>query len=295
MPDDLAIVSYGDIEAVRSVNPPLTTVALQLRRLVRSPPVGSRPVFDRNRRGARRSRIASSSYEIVGAESSVVERFGLRVCDDSAMEVTAREFIERLAALPKPVRMGQVFALAKSAMDMSVREIETLLERDDHLAKVGAVSVMDFQARSSKTSPERRQALFDLYLRRHDRIDTWDLVDRSAIWVVGEHLRGKPRDVLYELARSDRPMERRTAIISTYSFIRRGELDDSYRIAEILIGDDADLVHKAVGWMLREAGKRDEARLLAFLDQHAASMPRVMVRYAIEKLEPALRRTYLAR
>jgi 3-methyladenine DNA glycosylase AlkD len=211
------------------------------------------------------------------------------------MEVTAREFIERLAALPRPVGMGHVFALAKACMDMSLHEIETLLEQDDHLAKVGAVSVMDFQARRRKTSPERRQGLFDLYLRRHDRIDTWDLVDRSAIWVVGEYLRDKPRDVLYGLARSERPMERRTAILSTFAFIRHGELDDSYRIAEMLIGDDEDLVHKAVGWMLREAGKRDEARLLAFLDQHAASMPRVMVRYAIEKLDPALRRRYRVR
>jgi 3-methyladenine DNA glycosylase AlkD len=211
------------------------------------------------------------------------------------MDVTAREFVERLAALPKPVGMGQVFALAKASMDMSPREIETLLEQDDHLAKVGAVSVMDLQARSLKTSPERRQALFDLYLRRHDRIDTWDLVDRSAIWVVGEYLRDKPRDVLYELALSNRPMERRTAILSTFAFIRHGDLDDTYRIAETLIGDDEDLVHKAVGWMLREAGKRDEARLLAFLDEYAAAMPRVMVRYSIEKLDPELRRRFSAR
>ena len=211
------------------------------------------------------------------------------------MEVTAGEFVERLAALPKPIRMGQVFALAKASMDMSPREIETLLEQDDHLAKVGAVSVMDYQARSRKTPPERRQALFDLYVRRHDRIDTWDLVDRSAIWVVGEYLRDKPRDILYELATSNRPMERRTAILSTFAFIRDGELDDSYRIAELLIGDEEDLVHKAVGWMLREAGKRDEARLLAILDQNAASMPRVMVRYAIEKLDPVRRRSYLVR
>ena len=220
---------------------------------------------------------------------------GIRFCDHPAMEVTAREFVERLAALPKPIGMGQVFALAKASMDMSPREIETLLEQDGHLARVGAVSVMDYQARSRKTPPERRQALFDLYVRRHDRIDTWDLVDRSAIWVVGEYLRDKPRDILYELAKSNRAMERRTAILSTFAFIRHGELDDSYRIAEMLIGDEEDLVHKAVGWMLREAGKRDEARLLAFLDQHAASMPRVMVRYAIEKLDPDLRRRYRAR
>src|SRR5215212_6593220 len=149
--------------------------------------------------------------------------------------------------------MGQVFALAKECMDMPLDEIEALLASPEHPARVGAVSVMDFQARSRKTSPEQKQALFDLYLRRHDLIDTWDLVDRSAIWVVGEHLRDKPRDVL----------------------------------------NDLDLVHKAVGWMLREAGKQDQPRLRAFLDAHAATMPRVMLRYSIEKLEPDVRRHYL--
>src|SRR6185503_3660279 len=119
-------------------------------------------------------------------------------------------------------------------------------------------------------------------------------VDRSAIWVVGEHLRDRPRDILDELARSDRPMERRTAILATFAFIRRGDLDDAYRIAGLLLADDEDLVHKAVGWMLREAGKQDEPRLLAFLDLHAASMPRVMLRYSIEKLEPAVAARYRA-
>jgi 3-methyladenine DNA glycosylase AlkD len=120
-------------------------------------------------------------------------------------------------------------------------------------------------------------------------------VDRSAIWVVGEYLVDRPRDVIYELARSVEPMRRRTAILSTYAFIRRGDLDDTYRIAELLVGDENELVQKAIGWMLREAGKRDEARLLAYLDAHRAVMPRVTVRYAIEKLEPAVRERYLER
>ncbi len=207
---------------------------------------------------------------------------------------TARGFLDRLDALGPRPGMGQVFALAKASIDMPLAEIETLLENPSHLARVGAVSVMDFQARSRKTSTERRQALFDLYLRRHDLIDTWDLVDRSAIWVVGEHLRDKPRDVLYELARSERPMERRTAILSTFAFIRHGDLDDAYRIAELLVDDRDELVQKAVGWMLREAGKRDEARLRAFLDRHAASMPRVMLRYSIEKLDREVAAGYRA-
>ena len=211
------------------------------------------------------------------------------------MAITAGQFIEQLEALGPRVGMGQVFALAKAHVAMPLAEVRELLASPDHLARVGAVSIMDFQARDRRTSEDGRRALFELYIDQHDQIDTWDLVDRSAIWVVGEYLRDKPRDILYELARSDRPMERRTAILSTFAFIRRGELDDSYRIAELLVGDEEDLVHKAVGWMLREAGKRDEPRLLAFLDRHAATMPRVMVRYAIEKLDPAVRRSYLTR
>ena len=208
---------------------------------------------------------------------------------------TAREFIDQLDGLGSRPGMGQIFALAKVHVSMPLAEIRTLLANTNHLVRVGAVSIMDFQARDRKTSEDGRRALFELYIDQHDRIDTWDLVDRSAIWVVGEYLRDKPREILYELARSDRPMERRTAILSTFAFIRRGDLDDAYRVAELLVNDDEDLVHKAVGWMLREAGKKDETRLRAFLDMHAATMPRVMLRYSIEKLDPALRASYLAR
>jgi hypothetical protein len=211
------------------------------------------------------------------------------------MAVTADEFVRRLEELPQPPPMGRIFALAKACIDMEPDEIERLLERPDHASRVGAVSVMDWQARRRSTTDERRRELFELYVRRHDLIDTWDLVDRSAIWVVGEYLVERPRDVLNELARSPEPMRRRTAILSTVAFIRRGDLEDTYQITDILREDPDDLVNKAVGWMLREAGKRDEGRLLAYLDAHAASMPRVTVRYAIEKLDPAVRSRYLKR
>ena len=219
--------------------------------------------------------------------------------------LTADAFITQLVALRPAnaagtdpyagIGMGQIFKLAKEFQELPPAEIERLLENDNHAVKVGAVSIMDWQARARKTTDERRRELFDLYIRRHDRIDTWDLVDRAAIHVVGEYLVDKPREILDTLAASKRPMERRTAILSTYAFIRKGQLDDTYRIAELLVDDPNDLVHKAVGWMLREAGKRDEARLLAFLDRHAAAMPRVMVRYAIEKLDPEVRQRYRAR
>jgi 3-methyladenine DNA glycosylase AlkD len=190
--------------------------------------------------------------------------------------------------------MGRIFALARECQDMSPLEIERLLESPVHAVRVGAVSIMDFQARDRKRSSDRKRELFELYLRRHDRIDTWDLVDRSAIWVVGEYLVDKPRDVLDQLAASERPMERRTAVLATFAFIRRNELDDAYRIAETLVDDPEDTIHKAVGWMLREAGKRDAARQTAFLERHATTMPRVMLRYAIEKLDKPHRDRWLA-
>jgi 3-methyladenine DNA glycosylase AlkD len=190
------------------------------------------------------------------------------------------------------VRMGQVFALAKAFIDMPLVEIEKLLESPIHEVRVGAVSIMDWQARSKTTPEERRKALFDLYLRRHDRINNWDLVDRAAPHVIGRYLVDKPRHVLYELARSDNVWKRRTAVISTGYFIRQGDVVDAFQIAAILGHDEHDLVHKATGWMLREAGKKEPDRLLHFLEQQAATMPRTMLRYAMEHLDKAERDYY---
>ncbi|HYI22796.1 MAG TPA: DNA alkylation repair protein [Candidatus Limnocylindrales bacterium] len=211
-------------------------------------------------------------------------------------DVTAAEFEAKLEALRSAdgrIGMGQIFALAKEEMAMEPGQIERLLESPVHEVRVGAVSIMDWQARSKKTTADRKRELFDLYIRRHDRIDTWDLVDRSAIWVVGEYLVDKPHDVLYQLARSEQPMERRTAILSTFAFIRRGDTEDALHLSEWLVNDPDDLVQKAVGWMLREVGKKDPMRHAAFLRAHAATMPRVMLRYAIEKLPAADRAHYM--
>ncbi len=136
-----------------------------------------------------------------------------------------------------------------------------------------------------KTPESRRKELFDLYIRRHDRINNWDLVDRAAPYVVGGYLSDKPRKALYKLARSKNMWERRTAITSTYYFIRQNDLDDTFKIAEILVNDDEDLVQKAVGGWVREAGKKDQKKLLAFLDRYGATMPRTMLRYAVEHLD----------
>jgi 3-methyladenine DNA glycosylase AlkD len=191
------------------------------------------------------------------------------------------------------VRMGHVFALAKEFADLPPAALETLLESPVHEVRAGALNIMGRQATARRTSPERRRELYELYLRRTDRIDNWDLVDISAHHVVGGHLADRPRDVLYELARSPNRWERRIAIYSTLTFVRAGEVEDTFAIAEILVGDAEETVRKATGSLLRDAGKRDRARLLAFLDRHAATMPRVMLRHAIEHLDKAQRAHYL--
>lgn len=191
------------------------------------------------------------------------------------------------------VGMGKVFALAKEFMEIPLYEIEKLLESPIHEARVGAVSIMDFQARSKKTPEKRRKELFDLYIRRHDWINTWDLVDRSAPYVVGGYLFDKSRKVLYKLARSKKMPERRTAIVSTGYFIRQGDIDDTFKIAEMLLNDKEDLIHKATGWMLRAAGDVNRQKLLDFLDQYAATMPRTTLRYATEHFDKKQRDHYL--
>ena len=192
------------------------------------------------------------------------------------------------------IRMGHIFVLAKEFMDMPLDEVETMRESPFHEMRVGAVSIMDFQARSKKTTEPGRKELFNLYLRRHDRINTWDLVDRSAIHVVGGYLFEKPRKVLYKLAKSKKMPERRTAIVSTLYFIGKGDVEDAFKLAEIILYDKEDLIHKANGWALRFAGDKDRKQLVKFLDAHAATMPRVTLRYALEHFDKKLRDHYMS-
>jgi 3-methyladenine DNA glycosylase AlkD len=137
--------------------------------------------------------------------------------------------------------------------------------------------------------------VFDAYLAHTDRVDNWDLVDASAPAIVGGTLLDGPAELLDRLAASPSVWERRIALLATLRFIRAGRLDDTYRLAEQVLGDPHDLIHKAAGWMLREAGARDEPRLIAFLDRHVRVMPRTMLRYAVENVDPAQRARLMAR
>lgn len=191
------------------------------------------------------------------------------------------------------VPMGKVFALAKTFMGISIGEMEKLLEDSIHEARAGAVSIMDKEARDKKTSAARLKELYDLYMRRHDRINNWDLVDLGCLYMTGLYLFDKPRKILYKLVKSKNVWERRTAILATCYFIRQKDVTDTFKIAALLLKDKEDLIHKGTGWMLRFAGDKNPAMLLQFLDKHAATMPRTMLRYSIEKLDAKKKKQYM--
>lgn len=191
------------------------------------------------------------------------------------------------------IRMGNLFSVVKDFEGMPVTELEKLLDSDYHEIRAGAISIMDKEARKKKVDPERLKDFFELYIKKHDRINNWDLVDLGCMYMTGRYLADKSRKILYKLAKSKNFWERRTAIVSTCYFIRQGDLDDTFKISEMLLNDKEDLVHKGTGWMLRFAGDKDPSRLLAFLDKYAATMPRTMLRYCLEKLDPRKKSHYM--
>ena len=167
------------------------------------------------------------------------------------------------------VRMGTVFAIAKANTGMPLTEVDRLLDSDTYEERMVAVSILDFKARTKNAD---RAALYDLWIRRLDRIDTWDYIDRSAPRVVGGYLLDRPRDALFELARSDNRWHRRTAITAAFWIIRAGDLDDPLALCEILAADPEHLVQTNVGVALREIGRVDRERLDEFLARRGADL-----------------------
>ena len=174
-------------------------------------------------------------------------------------------------------------------------ELEELLESPIHELRLCAVIIMAEQAK--RADEQKHKALFELYLRRTDRINNWDIVDVSCRDVVGGYILKHPekKAVLRKLTKSTSIWERRIAIVSTWQYIRAGQVDMTFEIASLLLHDTQDLIHKAVCWMLREAGKKDELRLRAFLLAHKHEMPRTALRYAIEHFSPEDRMRFMAR
>ena len=181
--------------------------------------------------------------------------------------------------------------------DVGFPELETCIGSEYHEVRLAALLTLVEIFRHAKKDPALRQQCIDFYLAHTQYINNWDLVDLSCYPLLGEWLLDAPdRSLLYQLARDGRTIwEQRIGIVSTMTFVRHGQLDDTFAIADILLHHPHDLIHKAVGWLLREAGKKDKAALEAYLAPRYRQMPRTMLRYAIEKFPEAERQRYLAK
>lgn len=189
------------------------------------------------------------------------------------------------------IRVPEVRKLAKKFETLSLNEITELLHSKYHEARLLALFILVHLF--EKANEDTRKKIYDLYLANTTYINNWDLVDSSAGYIVGRWLFDKDRSTLYSLAKSASLWERRIAVMATFYFIKEGEFDDTLAITEILLEDSHDLIHKAVGWMLREIGNIDRGLEEGFLKRHYKKMPRVMLRYAIEKFPEDLRQEYL--
>ncbi len=181
--------------------------------------------------------------------------------------------------------------IAKKYLDLSLKELQTLLSSKIHEHRMAALIILVEQFR--KADETKRGDIYKFYLKNTHRINNWDLVDTSAGYIVGGYILNRPKKVLTKLAKSKLLWERRIAIIATSRFISEGKFTETFKIAEILLHDKHDLIHKAVGWMLREVGKKNLAAEERFLKKHYQTMPRTTLRYAIERMPRQKRLSYL--
>lgn len=190
------------------------------------------------------------------------------------------------------IRMPQIREFAKKHSLLSIVETKKLIKSQYHEERLLGLVILINKYNSFKDI-KKKQGIFDLYIGCFMYINNWDLVDVSCPHIVGRHLIDKDRSILYVWAKSDHLWTKRIAIVSNWWFIRKGDLKDVFKIAKILLHDEHDLIHKAVGWMLREAYKKDANTTDVFLKKHYKKMPRTMLRYAIEKHKESQRKAYL--
>ena len=181
--------------------------------------------------------------------------------------------------------------IAKKYFDLSLKELQELLSTNIHEYKMCSLFILINKYRKSDKTEKKK--IFDFYLKNTININNWDLVDISAPHIIGDYLLNKNRKILYKLANSKNLWEKRISIISTFTFIKNNQFEDTLKISEILLNDNHDLIHKAVGWMLREVGKRDQKTEETFLEKYHKTMPKTMLRYSIEKFEENKRKYYL--
>ena len=193
------------------------------------------------------------------------------------------------------IRVPEIRSLVHKHQPVSIVDLEALLQHPIHEYRAFALFalVQRFQRASKQGNHEEQHFIYNLYRTHVDHVNNWDLVDSSAHQIVGAYLLDKPRDILYTWTASNNLWHRRIAIVGTYAFIKANDFVDTIAISRALLGDKEDLMHKAVGWMLREMGKKNISTLLEFLDSTHKSMPRTMLRYAIEKLDAPTRTKYM--
>jgi 3-methyladenine DNA glycosylase AlkD len=181
--------------------------------------------------------------------------------------------------------------IAKNNTDTSYKELKQLLKSKIHEKRMISLMILIFKYQ--KADEEEKSKIFKIYLDNTNNINNWDLVDLTAPQIIGDYLMDKDRSILIKLAKSKSLWERRIAVLSTFQFIKNGQFDFSLKISKLLLKDEHDLIHKAVGWMLREIGKRDLKKEEKFLQTYYMIMPRTMLRYAIEKFPDKKRKEYL--
>lgn len=190
------------------------------------------------------------------------------------------------------ITVPDIRKVSKQYLDLSLEDVLSLLHSPIHEERLCALLILVSQYQ--KGDNKKQKQIFDLYLKNYKYINNWDLIDLTAPRIVGAYLFDKPKDILYKLAKSKNLWQRRVAILATFQFIYYGQSQDTLKISKILLHDEHDLIQKAVGWMLREVGKRvDEKILLDFLKDNYKIMPRTMLRYAIERLPNSKRLAYL--
>ncbi len=189
------------------------------------------------------------------------------------------------------ITVPQQRQIAKKYLLISLDDIQTLLHSPIHEQRLTALIILTEQYK--KATSDQQHQIYHFYLKNAQHINNWDLVDGSAPYIPGQYLLHKPKDILYQLAQSNNLWEKRIAIVSTFAFIRNNQFQPTLDISKILIHDQHDLIHKAIGWMLREVGKRNQALLEKFLNWNLKHLPRTTLRYAIEKFPTEKRRYYL--
>ena len=190
------------------------------------------------------------------------------------------------------VRAPKIRLIAKKHIDISITDMQTLIRSKYHEERFLGLIILVNKYAKTKDKKNRNQ-LYKIYVSSFKYINNWNLVDVTCPHVTGKHLIDKDRTILYKWAKSEDLWTKRIAMISTFYFIRKNDLDDTFKIADMLLQDEHDLIHKAVGWMLREAGKRDIKKEETFLKKHYKTMPRTMLRYSIEKFPETKRQKYL--